>query len=174
MGFYDYAIEDAALKTADSAFLKLENDYPVFVRRSCQVTAHEFLRVFFTGEYRVRDSAALSSPRIAQDRIPLIVKVVVSFSVPAALKIEGAGFRFQVESLEDRVDAVRTFHVHKAHHGVESGAGLLQSSARSRANQENTLSRVPRRPLAVQAEFVSGDRWRGWSRNPAKARVPCH
>ena len=52
MGFYDYAIEDAALKTADSAFSKLENDYPVFVRRSCQVTAHEFLRVFFTGEYR--------------------------------------------------------------------------------------------------------------------------
>ena len=38
-------------------------------------------------EYRVRDSAAPSSPRIAQNRVPLIVKVVVSFSVPVALKI---------------------------------------------------------------------------------------
>jgi len=28
MGFYDYAIEDAALKNPDSVFLKLENDYP--------------------------------------------------------------------------------------------------------------------------------------------------
>ena len=44
--------------------------------------------VFYScAEYRVRDSAAPSSPRIAQNRVPLIVKVVVSFSVPAALKI---------------------------------------------------------------------------------------
>src|SRR5437660_11001898 len=36
-------------------------------------------------------------------------------------KVEGAGFPFQVKSLEDGIDdAIRTFYVHRTHHG--SGA----------------------------------------------------
>jgi len=41
MGFYDYAIEDAALKNPDSAFLKLENDYP---RIRAQIVSNNFVR----------------------------------------------------------------------------------------------------------------------------------
>src|SRR5438309_9330699 len=38
-------------------------------------------------------------------------------------KVEGAGFPFQVKSLEDGIDdAIRTFYVHKTHHGSGAAA----------------------------------------------------
>src|SRR5215469_17705819 len=43
--------------------------------------------------------------------------------------LEGAGFPFQVESLEDGVDdAVHAFHVHKAHHGPSSVAHFHEAA----------------------------------------------
>src|SRR5438105_14293677 len=38
-------------------------------------------------------------------------------------KVEGAGFPFQVKSLEDGIDdAIHTFYVHKTHHGSGAAA----------------------------------------------------
>src|SRR5215469_3147755 len=72
-------------------------------------------------------------------------------------KLDGAGFPFQVESLEDGVDdAVHTFHVHKAHHGPSAAAhfheaaldhvGGTQLRHRCRGKAKNDSSSAKSRP----------------------------